>query len=62
MADGRWVVVLMTGGECEAYPYHGHQCVMDVLGPYTQEEARAIADAKPAWTRPHVMILQHDGD
>ena len=62
MSDGdvrHHVVVLLTGSECEAYatPY----CAMDVLGPYTRDEAEAVFAQQPQWTSPHLMMLRDGG-
>jgi hypothetical protein len=54
-----WVVVLLTGSECEEYP--GVMCVMEVLGPYERTRARQVAAAAPKWTRPHIMLLESPG-
>ena len=53
------VVVLLTGSECEAYP--ATTCVMDVLGPYTRDEAEVVFAQQPQWTSPHLMMLRRDG-
>lgn len=55
MSEQNRVVILMTGSECEEYP--GMSCVMDVLGPYTREEAYRVAAEQPPWTAPHIMTL-----
>ena len=54
------VVVLLTGSECETYP--PAICVMDVLGPYTRDEAEVVFAQQPQWTCPHLMMmLRGDG-
>lgn len=67
--SARTVVVLLTGSPCEEYPevtgspceeHPEVTCVMSVLGPYTREKARQVAEQQPEWTAPHLMTLQAD--
>jgi hypothetical protein len=58
--QSRKYVVVMFGGQADGCPLS--HCPMHAHGPYTETEARDVAERSPLWMLAHVLTLGSDND